>query len=241
MQSVQRMLTSQQVVYKKQSVPEKEFEFAPYEGTFDDFDEMIIQFGYVTLFVVAFPIAPLLALVNNVLETRIDSTKLCKLTRRPEPRGAFNIGTWFDILQIVSYIAVVTNALIVCFETNLMDSWTNGNNATEAYVFILSEHAILLLKFAIAYLVPDVPRDLQVHLARQEHIVDILIKGADEPDDPQDEPESGDGHHEEEADMDKNNTWDWDAIPKTLQFDGGHELTGDTKRASMVNVNVVSS
>jgi hypothetical protein len=28
------------IVYKDQSAPEKEFELAPYEGTFDDFDEM---------------------------------------------------------------------------------------------------------------------------------------------------------------------------------------------------------
>ena len=33
------------------------------------------------------------ALCNNVLENRVDSKKLCELTRRPEPRGAYDIGT----------------------------------------------------------------------------------------------------------------------------------------------------
>ena len=69
----------------------------------------------------------------------MDATKLCEMTRRPEPKGAANIGTWYDIIDIVSYIAVVTNALIVCFETDLMTSWVGGNLAYKAYVFILSE------------------------------------------------------------------------------------------------------
>ena len=36
---------------------------------------MIIQFGYVTLFVAAFPLAPLFALLNNILEIRVDGRK----------------------------------------------------------------------------------------------------------------------------------------------------------------------
>lgn len=35
-------------------------------GLFEEYLEMIIQYGFVTLFVVAFPLAPLFALVNNI-------------------------------------------------------------------------------------------------------------------------------------------------------------------------------
>ena len=35
----------------------------------------VIQFGFVTLFVAAFPLAPVLALINNVIEIRLDAQK----------------------------------------------------------------------------------------------------------------------------------------------------------------------
>merc|ERR1711959_499606 len=41
--------------------------------TFDDYNKMAIQFGYVSMFVAAFPLAPLCALVNNALEIRTDA------------------------------------------------------------------------------------------------------------------------------------------------------------------------
>ena len=35
---------------------------------FEEYLEMMIQYGFVTLFVSAFPLAPLLALLNNIWE-----------------------------------------------------------------------------------------------------------------------------------------------------------------------------
>jgi len=164
------------------SQPELEYELEPYEGTFADFDEMVIQFGYVTLFVVAFPLTPLLALLSNVLENRVDGTKLCKLVRRPEPRGAANMGTWFDILSLVSFIAVITNVAIICFETPLFNSWFPAEE-TRVFVFLLAEHAIMLLKFAVSYFVPDEPAEVATHLQRQEYLVSVLLQGVEEEDD----------------------------------------------------------
>eukprot|EP01047_Picozoa_sp_COSAG01_P115948 COSAG01_NODE_44619_length_417_cov_0.877358_1_plen_112_part_01 len=41
-----------------------------------DYNEMAIQIGFMTMFAVALPIGPLLALLNNLLELRIDAGKL---------------------------------------------------------------------------------------------------------------------------------------------------------------------
>ena len=56
-----------------------------YEGTFDDYLEMFIQFGYVTLFSSAYPLAGLCALLNNLIEVRSDAFKLCFIHQRPFP------------------------------------------------------------------------------------------------------------------------------------------------------------
>ena len=53
------------------------------ESTFDDFLTMVIQFGYLALFAPACPLAPALALINNVTEIRTDAYKWCMLYRRP--------------------------------------------------------------------------------------------------------------------------------------------------------------
>jgi hypothetical protein len=52
----------------------------------------VIQFGYASLFVVAFPLAPLLALINNYIEIRVDSFKVLFTSARAIPRGAQDIG-----------------------------------------------------------------------------------------------------------------------------------------------------
>ena len=65
-----------------------------YEGTFEDYLEMFIQFGYVTLFSSAYPLAALCALINNVMEIRGDAFKLCFVHQRPFGQRVADIGTW---------------------------------------------------------------------------------------------------------------------------------------------------
>jgi len=202
------------------SEPEEEYELEPYESTLSDFDELIVQFGYVCMFVTGFPLTPLLALCSNIVEVYIDSNKLCKFSRRPEPRGAANIGTWFDILTAVSFIAVFTNCAIVCFETVIMQQWF-PNAADRAYAFILSEHIILGIKFAISYFVPDEPQDITVHLARQDYIVNVLLKGMEDGPEtviPSDDEEEVQAHASTAGD-----NFDWSVVNDTMRLQTGHE------------------
>jgi hypothetical protein len=39
--------------------------------------EMVVQFGYITMFSAAFPIAAFMGLIANIIELRSDAFKLC--------------------------------------------------------------------------------------------------------------------------------------------------------------------
>jgi len=88
---------------------EQDYHLSSYKGLFEEYLEMVLQFGFITIFVAAFPLAPLLALFNNWIEIRLDAQKLVCRTRRPIPERAQNIGIWFSILTFIAHIAVITN------------------------------------------------------------------------------------------------------------------------------------
>jgi hypothetical protein len=62
------------------------------DGTFGDYLEMMIQYGFITLFAVGFPLAPFFALFNNVWEIKVDRFKLVNLLKRPYPQFDNDIG-----------------------------------------------------------------------------------------------------------------------------------------------------
>lgn len=74
-----------------------------------NFFPLVLQYGFVTIFVAAFPLAPLFALLNNILEMRLDAQKFLKFYRRPVPQRVKNIGVWYTILDVLNRISIITN------------------------------------------------------------------------------------------------------------------------------------
>jgi anoctamin-1 len=70
---------------------------------------LVLQYGFVTIFVAAFPLAPLFALLNNILEMRLDAKKLITYYRRPVGQRVKDIGVWYSILDSVGKLAVISN------------------------------------------------------------------------------------------------------------------------------------
>ncbi|XP_051933320.1 anoctamin-7 [Hippocampus zosterae] len=90
------------------------------EGLFSEYLEMVIQFGFITIFVAACPLAPLFALINNWVEIRLDAQKFVTEYRRPVVERAQDIGIWLDILQFIVYTAVIVNALLIAFTSSFL-------------------------------------------------------------------------------------------------------------------------
>lgn len=61
----------------------------------------VIQFGFVSLFVASFPLAPLFALLNNVIEIRLDAKKFVTELRRPVAVRAKDIGECCDTCNLL--------------------------------------------------------------------------------------------------------------------------------------------
>lgn len=84
-------------------------------GSLEDYAELAIQYGYVTLFVAAFPLAPFLAYVSNVVEIRTDGWKLLYAFKRVLPSGAQDIGSWMSILQVNFYFILFIYFIILSY------------------------------------------------------------------------------------------------------------------------------
>jgi anoctamin-10 len=85
---------------------------------FDDYLEFIMTFGYITLFAAAFPLGATLTSIFIYIETKSDTYKLEKLSRRPVSRKAHNIGVWELALDMFAVSAVFTNIILACFASD---------------------------------------------------------------------------------------------------------------------------
>lgn len=88
---------------------------------FNDMLEMIIQYGFITMFSPAFPIAALFAVINNLFEIRIDAQKYLKDLPRLMPESIMDSGPWLDILEVTTKVSVFLNACIIAFTSLTLD------------------------------------------------------------------------------------------------------------------------
>ncbi|XP_072554595.1 anoctamin-5 isoform X6 [Paramormyrops kingsleyae] len=213
-------------------------------GLFYEYLEMVIQFGFITLFVASFPLAPLLALFNNIVEIRVDAWKFTTQFRRPVAAKAHSIGAWEEILNAMAILSVVTNAFIVAFTSDMIPrlvyyyAYHPGNSPTmEGYIkdslaiynisqfpeqnqpemnenpswfntstiltcryrdyryppghekeyahtmqfwhilaaklafIIIMEHVVFVVKFFVAWMIPDVPSEVKARIKRERYLI----------------------------------------------------------------------
>ncbi|KAK9409939.1 anoctamin-5 [Crotalus adamanteus] len=210
-------------------------------GLFYEYLEMVIQFGFITLFVASFPLAPLLALMNNILEIRVDSWKLTTQFRRPVAAKAHSIGIWQEILNGMAILSVVTNAFIVAFTSDMiprlvyyyayfadpdlpMSGYINNSLsvfqisdfpeknkpeqnpgkftscryrdyryppdhekqymhtmqfwhilAAKMAFIIIMEHVVFIVKFFVAWMIPDVPSEVKAKIKREKYLTQKIL------------------------------------------------------------------
>merc|ERR1711865_316146 len=94
------------------------------------------------------------------------------MSRRPWPENAEDIGSWADIIELLSYIAVFTNSIIIAYTGEFLTHWTN---AYRIVVFAFLYHGMVAAKLLAALVIDDVPGDVQIQIDRQEFVEKKLI------------------------------------------------------------------
>jgi anoctamin-10 len=124
--------------------------------------EMVIQFGYVTMFAASFPLAGLFAMLNNIFEMRSDAWLLCVGHQRPPFKPQEDLGSWERVLFIFSLINTVVNAGLTAFVGAQLDD-SGGTFTTRIRdprlwaIAVMIEHAVLSVKFILKTLMPSEP------------------------------------------------------------------------------------
>ncbi|ETO22183.1 hypothetical protein RFI_15014 [Reticulomyxa filosa] len=172
------VMYSSNKIIKKQSLLDKLLEekhLEEYEY-FDDYLEMITQFGYITLFASAYPLAALLAWIENLFEVWSDSYRLCYVTKRPNIvyRSNNMNKMWLLILNFMAWVGILTNTFLFAFTTEQMEEWFpdwyqhSANDDTAGFqeiksgkgryvvlVMFLIEHLIGIFAYLIHFLLDD--------------------------------------------------------------------------------------
>lgn len=153
--------------------------------TFDDYIEMIIQFGYITLFASAYPLAPFIAIVANFLEIRLDMFKVTYLSLRPRVVPASGIGMWRTLLSIIAWGSALTNCFIFTFSSMQMLQFMpeffdvdsegehdlkSGSGRFVVFIIFGIERALILVGILLALAIPNIPEKVLLQEKRKKYI-----------------------------------------------------------------------
>ncbi|XP_049578608.1 anoctamin-10 isoform X3 [Syngnathus scovelli] len=142
-----------------------------FPGLFAEYIELLVQFGYLSLFSCVYPLTAVLLLINNVTEIRSDAYKICKLFRKPFSAPVANMGVWQIAFEILSFVAVVSNCWLLTLSPQMQRMQHEGQMSSSDIMLmaILAEHVLIIVKVTVAALIPDEPDWITKKKARMQY------------------------------------------------------------------------
>ncbi|KAM4554443.1 anoctamin-10 [Fundulus diaphanus] len=143
----------------------------PFPGLFAEYIELLVQFGYLSLFSCVFPLTAILLLLNNITEIRSDAYKVCKLFRKPFYPPVASMGVWQVAFEVLSFVSVVSNCWLLLLSPRVQElsqeAEMTGSNLLMGAVVV--EHVLILIKVIMAALIPDEPDWIRKKMEQMEY------------------------------------------------------------------------
>jgi len=134
------------------------YSFNSYGGDkINDFLDMAINYSVVACWGVLYPPMATVAAVAFFILLRLRVYRMLYVTRRPLPRASAGLGIWKDIFQCINVVAVMCNVGLAALFFYPMRMKSMGY---QLLLFVLLEHAMLLLQATVKFLISEEPNDV---------------------------------------------------------------------------------
>lgn len=150
-----------------------------------DYREMVVQFGYLSLFSVIWPLTACSFLVNNWVEARSDAMKIAANCKRPIPWRADSIGPWLSALGFLSWLGSITSAALVFLFKNGSGSADGSPWDMSGWALLLSilfaEHAYLVVQLVVRSVIrkldsPGLQKEKSERYAIRKRLLERMVE-----------------------------------------------------------------
>jgi len=144
--------------------------------TMEDLIEMVLMYGFVTVFFICNPLLPFIAIFFCMFEFYVDRIKILTCYYRTWPdANSDGIGAFKFCFKFTSYIAILSNIATVTWRTTQVSEYFG--DGFESSFFIIFTLIVLCCSLILEELVPDISGDTVTRHERATGIERAVIFG----------------------------------------------------------------
>ena len=139
------------------------------DETFYNYRNVVISFGFVTMFAIVFPLTPLIYWGVTLSDITTTKSVLMTMAKRPNPIGAQDIGMWHNCLKFIAIVGVFTNVGIYIYTANHLYIYSSFN---KIILFFVADFILLFIFILIDTFISEYgTRKLKELIKRQDYII----------------------------------------------------------------------
>ncbi|CAF3930436.1 unnamed protein product [Rotaria sp. Silwood2] len=136
---------------------------------YEDYLELVIQFGYIIFLSTLFPLAAFFSLLSNIVEIRADAFKLCMICQRPFSQRVKDIGHWQKIMEHMVIAAIIVNCIFCSIRGVFRRMLPDLPFAAEIFLLVCIEHLVIIICKIIRSSIENIPYWVRVEKAKMEY------------------------------------------------------------------------
>ncbi|CAF4960441.1 unnamed protein product, partial [Rotaria sp. Silwood1] len=136
---------------------------------YEDYLEIVIQFGYIIFLSTLFPLAAFFSLLSNIIEIRADAFKLCMICQRPFSQRVKDIGHWQKIMEYMVIAAIIVNCIFCSIRGVFRRMLPDLPFAAEIFLLVCIEHLLIIICKIIRSSIENIPYWVRIEKAKMEY------------------------------------------------------------------------